>query len=157
MKKSFVISFLLAVIMAFALKSLAQDNKLTSNKELASNARTICVQSGTIHIRRENLESALMGKDEVKAWDIQVTSKPALADLVIRVRRTPFYRTHFTYEVTDRVTDTIVMAGNVDSIKGVAYGQIADEIVKKMKAFRGDPAKQATPSQTQAKVNLPTN
>ena len=140
MKKSFVISFLLAVIMAFALKSLAQDRKLPSNKELVSNARTICVQSDTIHMRRENLESTLMGKDEVKAWDIQFTGRPELADLVIRVRRTPLYRTHFTYTVTDRVTDTIVMAGNVDSINGVAYGLIADEIVHKMKVFRGDPA-----------------
>jgi hypothetical protein len=32
------------------------------------------------------------------------------------------------------------MAGKVDSLAGTVYGQIAGEIVDKMKRFRGDPA-----------------
>jgi hypothetical protein len=31
------------------------------------------------------------------------------------------------------------MAGKVDSLAGTVYGLIADEIVHKMKVFRGDP------------------
>jgi hypothetical protein len=49
------------------------------------------------------------------------------------------FTNHFTYTVTDRATDTIVMAGKVDSLAGTVYGLIADEIVHKMKVFRGDP------------------
>jgi hypothetical protein len=38
------------------------------------------------------------------------------------------------------------MAGKVDSLAGTVYGLIADEIVHKMKEFRGDPlAAQAKP------------
>jgi hypothetical protein len=89
-------------------------------------------------MKRENLESSLLGRAEFKAWDMQVTGRPELADLLIRVRRVPFTN-HFTYAVTDRATDTIVMAGKVDSLAGTVYGLIADEIVHKMKVFRGDP------------------
>jgi hypothetical protein len=54
--------------------------------------------------------------------------------------------------VTDRVTETVVMAGQVDSLAGTVHGLIADEIVHKMKVFRGDPLQQQKP---QAQPNAP--
>ena len=145
MKKSFLLSFLLAVIAAVALKSLAQDaRRLPTNKELVSRAQTVYVESETFYMKRENLESSLLGRAEFKAWEMQITNRRQLADLVVHVRRVPFTN-HFTYTVTDARTGTIVMAGKVDSLAGTVYGLIADEIVHKMKVLRGDPlAKTAT-------------
>jgi hypothetical protein len=67
------------------------------------------------------------------------------------VKRIPFSN-HFTYTVTDRRTETIVMAGKVDSLAGTVYGLIADEIVHKMKGFRGDPL---TAQKTQQQAEAP--
>lgn len=89
-------------------------------------------------MKREALESSLLGQPEFKAWDLQITGKEELADMVVRVKRVPFSN-HFSYTVTDRGTDTIVMAGKVDSLAGTVYGRIAWEIVDKMKTFRGNP------------------
>lgn len=132
--------------MAVALKSLAQDNearRIPTNKELVSRAQSVYVESDSFYMKRENLESSLLGRAEFKAWDMQITGNHRQADLLIRVRRVPFTN-HFTYTVTDRVTDTIVMAGKVDSLAGTVYGLIADEIVHKMKVFRGDPLAKPT-------------
>jgi len=148
-KRSFLLAFLLAVF-ALAMVELGRaqkDRRLPGNKELVSKAQSVYVQSDTFYMKRENLQSSLLGRAEFKAWDIQITGRPGLADLLIRVRRVPFTN-HFTYTVTDRETDTIVMAGKVDSLGGTVYGLIADEIVHKMKVFRGDPL--AKPQTAQA-------
>ena len=58
--------------------------------------------------------------------------------MLVRVKRVPFSN-HFSYTVTDRGTETIVMAGKVDSLAGTVYGQIAKEIVEKMVRMRGNP------------------
>jgi hypothetical protein len=89
-------------------------------------------------MKREALESSLLGQKEFKAWDLQITGKEELADMLVRVDRIPFSN-HFSYTVTDRGTDTIVMAGKVDSLAGTVYGLIAKEIVEKMIVLRGDP------------------
>jgi hypothetical protein len=146
-KKSFVLAFLVAVfVLAMMEMGRAQQaRRLPSNRELVSRAQSVYVESDTIYMKRENLESSLLGRDEFKAWEFQITEKPELADLLVRVRRVPLTN-HFIYTVTDRVTETTVMAGKVDSLAGTVYGLIADEIVHKMKVFRGDPL----PTQTVA-------
>src|SRR6185503_2741368 len=101
-------------------------------------ARTVHVESDTFYMKRENLESSLLGRAEFKAWDLRITERRDLADLLIAVKRVPFTN-HFIYTVTDRQTDTIVIAGKIDSLSGTVYGVIADEIVHKMKVFRGTP------------------
>jgi hypothetical protein len=137
-------SLLLIPLLAATLQvGLTQDqdkdnHRLPTNRELVARAQSVFVESDTFYMKRENLQSSLLGRAEFKAWDMQITGKPQMADLLIRVRRVPFTN-HFTYTVTDRVTDTIVMAGKVDSLAGTVYGLIADEIVHKMKVFRGDP------------------
>lgn len=151
MKKSFLLAFLFALI-AFALVRLAsaQDRRLPTNKELVSEAQSVYVETDTFYMKREALESSLLGKPEFKAWEMQVTGKRQLADLLIHVKRIPFSN-HFLYTVTDRRTDTIVMAGKVDSLAGTVYGQIAGEICDKMKVYRGDPlAKQTQTTQAAA-------
>ena len=148
-KKTFVVILLLAVTLQLGLAQDEETRRLPTNKELVAKAQSVFVESDTFYMKRENLQSSLLGRAEFKAWDMQVTSRPQMADLLIRVRRVPFTN-HFTYTVTDRVTDTIVIAGKVDSLAGTVYGLIADEIVHKMKVFRGDPlAKPQTVSQKQ--------
>ena len=139
-KRSFVLALLLAVftLAMVELGRTQEGRRLPTNKELVSRAQSIYIQSDTFYMKPENLQSSLLGRAEFKAWDIQITGRHQLADLLIRVRRVPFTN-HFTYAVTDRATDTIVMAGKVDSLAGTVYGLIADEIVHKMKVLRGDP------------------
>jgi hypothetical protein len=153
LKKSFLFAFLFAVV-ALALVELAsaQQNRLPTNKELVAKARSVYVETDTFYMKREALESSLLGKPEFKAWDMQITGKRELADLVVHVKRVPFSN-HFLYTVTDTSTETVVMAGKVDSLAGTVYGQIAGEICDKMKVFRGDPL--GTQTTAQAEVNQP--
>ena len=140
LRKSFLFAFLLAVA-ALALVELAsaqQARRLPTNRELVAKARSVYVETDTFYMKREALESSLLGKPEFKAWQMQVTGRRELADLVVNVKRIPFSN-HFLYTVTDTGTDTIVIAGKVDSLAGTVYGQIAGEICDKMKVFRGDP------------------
>jgi hypothetical protein len=153
MFKKMILTFVLG---AATVAGLAQDRPgLSSNKEMVSRARSLYVDSDTVYMKREQLVSSLLGRDEVKAWELQITNMKPLADLLVQVKRIPFSN-HFTYTVTDRRTETIVMAGKVDSLAGTVYGLIADEIVHKMKNFRGDPlAGQKTQQQAEARKRDP--
>jgi len=117
-----------------------QGSRLPDNRELVTKARSYYVETDNFYMKREALESSLLGQKEFKAWDLQVTGRKDLADMIVRVKRVPFSN-HFSYTVTDRETDTIVMAGKVDSLAGTVYGRIAKEIVDKMVALRGNPLK----------------
>jgi hypothetical protein len=135
MKNVLLFAFLLTTSAA----AFAQPaTRLPDNRELVTRARSFYVQSDTFYMKREALESSLLGQDEFKAWNLQITGKEELADMLVRVKRVPFSN-HFSYTVTDRATDTIVMAGKVDSLAGTVYGRIAKEIVDKMVVLRGDP------------------
>jgi hypothetical protein len=138
--------FLTLISCMSSLSFAQQSSRLPDNKELVSKARSFYVDSDTFYMKPEALQSSLLGRAEFKAWDLQVTGRRDLADLVVRVHRIPFSN-HFTYTVTDRETATIVMAGKVDSLAGTVYGLIADEIVHKMKILRSDPL--AAPKQEQ--------
>lgn len=131
--------FFLALISLVSSVSFAQQgSRLPDNKELVTRARSYYVDTDTFYMKREALESSLLGQAEFKAWNLQITGRQELADMVVRVKRVPFSN-HFSYTVTDRETDTIVMAGKVDSLAGTVYGRIAKEIVDKMVALRGNP------------------
>ncbi len=131
--------FLLTLISFVSSVGFAQQgSRLPDNKELVTKARSYYVETDTFYMKREALESSLLGQKEFKTWDLQVTERKDLADMVVRVKRIPFSN-HFSYTVTDRETDTIVMAGKVDSLAGTVYGRIAKEIVEKMVALRGNP------------------
>ena len=131
--------FFLALISFISSVGLAQQgSRLPDNKELITKARSYYVETDSFYMKREALESSLLGQKEFKAWDLQVTGRKDLADMVVLVKRIPFSN-HFSYTVTDRETDTIVMAGKVDSLRGTVYGRVAKEIVEKMVALRGSP------------------
>jgi hypothetical protein len=147
MKRYLLLSLILAVSAA---ATAQQGSRLPDNRELVSRARSFYVRSDTFYMKREALESSLLGQKEFKAWNLQITGKEELADMVVRVKRVPFSN-HFSYTVTDRATDTIVMAGKVDSLAGTVYGRIAKEIVDKMVVLRGDPIPAQKPDQEAAR------
>ena len=128
------------ILLLFAITgaALAQTKSIPDNRELVSRAHSLYVESDSFYVKRENLESSLLGRKEFKAWDLQITNVKNNADLWVRVKRIPFSN-HFTYTVVDRETETVIMAGKVDSLAGRVYGLIADEIVHKMKFYLGDP------------------
>jgi hypothetical protein len=131
--------FLLTLISFISSVGFAQQgSRLPDNKELVTKARSYYVETDSFYMKREALESSLLGQKEFKAWDLQVTGRKDLADMVVRVKRVPFSN-HFSYTVTDSSTETIVMAGKVDSLAGTVYGRIAKEIVEKMVSLRGNP------------------
>ncbi len=147
---------LLSLLGAATVAGLARNQpELPTNRELVSKARSLYVDSDTVYMKREQLVSSLLGRDEFKAWELQVTNRRDLADLLVHVQRVPFSN-HFIYTVTDRRTETIVMAGKVDSLAGTVYGLIADEIVHKMKDLRGGPTPQKAQQQPSAhNINSP--
>src|SRR5260221_13093188 len=151
--KKYLFHSLLIAISAAALAQ--QSSRLPDNKELVSRARSFYIQSDSFYMKREALESSLLGQAEFKAWDLQITGKKELADMVVRVKRVPFSN-HFSYTVTDRDTDTIVMAGKVDSLAGTVYGRIAKEMVEKMVRLRGNPLKPGEGQDTE-KVSAATS
>jgi hypothetical protein len=154
LRKSFLFAFLVAIgaLALLELASAQQERRLPTNKELVAKAHSVYVETDTFYMKREALESSLLGKPEFKAWEMQVTGKREFADLVVHVKRIPFSN-HFLYTVTDTDTGTIVMAGKVDSLAGTVYGQIAGEICDKMKVLRGDPL--ATQATTRAAAQKP--
>src|SRR5215470_2785751 len=105
-KRSFLLAFLFAVaLLALVKLASAQDiRRLPTNKELVAKAQSVYVQSDSFYMKRENLESSLLGRAEFKAWDMQITGKRELADLVVHVKRVPFSN-HFLYTVTDTGTE----------------------------------------------------
>ncbi len=135
MKRSLLATF----IFITAFTALAQSSSpIPDNRELVARARSYYVESDSFYMKREALESSLLGQAEFNAWDLQVTERADLADMIVHVKRVPFSN-HFSYTVRDRATDTVVMAGKVDSLAGTVYGRIAKEMVEKMVALRGDP------------------
>jgi len=141
--------FLVFVLVISSAGFAQQGTRLPDNKELVSKARSFYVVSDSFYMKREALESSLLGQAEFKAWDLQITGKEELADMLVRVKRVPFSN-HFSYTATDRETDTIVMAGKVDSLRGTVYGRIAKEIVEKMVRLRGNPLAPQKPDEQPA-------
>ena len=45
------------------------------NKELVNRAKSLFIRSDTFFMKREQLESSMLGRAEFKAWDLQVTNK----------------------------------------------------------------------------------
>jgi hypothetical protein len=133
---------LTCVLFAISLAALAQEaSSIPTNKELAARAKSVYVDSETFYMKRERLEGCLLKSDEFKAWNLQITNNKNAADLWVEVKRIPFTN-HFTYTVTDRNTEIIIMAGKVDSLGGTVYQMISDRIIHTMKEFRGDPLPQ---------------
>ena len=133
------------LLMAVSAVSFSQDKStLPDNRELILKARSLHIGSDTVFMKREQLQSALLGQPDFRSWDLQITERKDLADLLVNVKRIPLTGV-FIYTVTDRKTQTIVMSGEVHQIEGFVHASVAREIVEKMKGFRSQqpPPKQS--------------
>ena len=117
---------------------------IPDNREIISRARSFYIESDTIFMKREQLESSLLGQPDFKAWNLQVTNRKNLADLWVEVKRIPLTGV-FMYTVTDRATETVVISGEVHQLEGFVHASVAREIMEKMKGLRGQ---QAPPRQS---------
>ena len=127
------------LLLTLSITGFAQSrSKIPGNKELITNARSYYIASDTTFMKREQLESALIGHAEFKAWDLQITNRRDLADMLVYVKRIPLTGI-FTYVVSDRETQTVVMSGEVHQLEGLIHASVAREIINKMKQYRGDP------------------
>ena len=131
--------------MAASVLSFSQSKPgIPDNREIISKARSFYIESDTIFMKREQLESSLLGQPDFKAWNLQVTNRKNLADLWVEVKRIPLTGV-FMYTVTDRATETVVMSGEVHQLDGFVHASVAREIMEKMKGLRGQ---QAPPRQS---------
>src|SRR5262249_22681441 len=91
LKKSFLFAFLLAVsaLAMVELASAQQERLLTTNKELVARASSVYVETDTFWMKREALESSLLGKPEFKPWEMQITGRRELASRVAQLKRIP--------------------------------------------------------------------
>ena len=136
------------LLLTLSITGFAQSrSKIPGNKELITNARSYYIASDTTLMKREQLESALLGHAEFKAWDLQITNRRDLADMIIYVKRLPLTGI-FTYVVSDRETQTVVMSGEVHQLEGLIHASVAREIIDKMKQYRGDPLAPQQSTQT---------
>ena len=72
---------LILLLFAITGTALAQAQSIPDNRELVRRARSLYVESDSFYMKRENLESSLLGRKEFKAWDLQITNVKKRADL----------------------------------------------------------------------------
>jgi len=101
-------------------------------RELLANGKTIYVDSQTYYVKREEMQKGLMKHEEFMRWGLQFTDDPRRADLVLLVRRAAF-QNNFPYSLTDRRTQTVLIAGEVNSFMGTVPGKIAAQLSGKLK------------------------
>ena len=131
------------LLMAASVLSFSQSKPgIPDNREIISRARSFYIESDTIFMKREQLESSLLGQPDFKAWNLQVTNRKNLADLWVEVKRIPLTGV-FMYTVTDRATETVVMSGEVHQLEGFVHASVAREIMEKMKQLRSQAPKQS--------------
>ena len=67
------------LLMAASVLSFSQSKPgIPDNKEIISRARSFYIESDTIFMKREQLESSLLGQPDFKAWNLQVTNRKIL-------------------------------------------------------------------------------
>jgi len=107
-----------------------------SNNELLARGKTIYVVTGSFFVKKEELESGLLGRKDLTDWGLHVVQSAANADLILKVRRAPF-QNNFPFTITDRVSGIVVMGGTVNSLFGTVPGKIAARLADRLKEIKG--------------------
>ncbi len=107
--------------------------------------RTICINSRTVWLSLDLMQTALQRKPELQAWGIAVVSDPRVADVRLTVNRVLFTWT-WTYEMVHQNTGIILGTGKFNATAGGGgASKIADDIVMRISQARGVPAGTAAP------------
>jgi hypothetical protein len=103
-----------------------------SNDQILLQDRTIFVISNSFFVKKEELESGLVGRKELSDLGFHVVQDRKNADLILSVRRAPF-QNNFPFTLTDRASGIVVLGGTVNSLFGTVPGKIAGRLADKMK------------------------
>jgi hypothetical protein len=126
---------LVLIVILLILAASAQDKakpafgRCTDNTPLCT-AKSIRVESHTGYMKREQLEAALQKHPELGPWGLELTRDAKKAELTIQVTRAHF-QTKFPFSVVAK-DQTIVFAGEVDSIGGTVFEKVAKQVLEKM-------------------------
>jgi hypothetical protein len=122
----------LAPIDSRSLKTRAAPAKLPSNEDLLAKGKTIFVVSNTYFVKKEQMERGLLNRKELQAWGFRLVENKDRADLILQVERAPF-QNNFPFTITDRVSNVVVVAGEVNSLFGNVPDKISAQVVEKLK------------------------
>lgn len=95
--------------------------------EILKNAKTIAIKKSTIHPSRQNLEKALLKRDEWRKFNLTLTEFELNADLIIDIGFVPLsWITHrYTFRVFDSRSGTVLAAGETTS-----WGSLQENLAK---------------------------
>lgn len=102
---------------------------------ILATAKTMHVQSRTVLVKSEVIESALGKRTDFQQSGLALTKDSLSADLTMEVRRSNF-TTEYPYVVIDSRTRLIVASGKVNSLFGTAAGKIAKGFMKQLQKAR---------------------
>ena len=85
-----------------------------STDELLVRGKKIFVTTNSFYEKKEQLQSGLVNRKDLRAWGYQVVTSQRDADLVLTVLRVPF-RSKFPFTFTDQQTGIVVFGGSVYS------------------------------------------
>lgn len=112
-----------------------QEVKINRNPlEVLQNAKSIALRKSSLHPARQNLEKALLKREEWRKYNLTLTEFEQNADLFIEIGRVPL--TLFTHRYVFRIVDSrsgiIIAAGETTSWGSLAEN-LARVIVKSLK------------------------
>lgn len=102
--------------------------------EILKNSKTVAIKKSTIHPSRQNLEKALLKRDEWRKFNLTLTEFEQNADLIIDIGFVPLsWITHrYTFRVFDSRSGTVLAAGETTSW-GSLQENLAKNIIQSLK------------------------
>lgn len=95
--------------------------------EILRNSKTVAIKKSTIHPSRQNLEKALLKRDEWRKFNLTITEFEQNADLIIDIGFVPLsWITHrYTFRIFDSRSGTVLAAGETTS-----WGSLQENLAK---------------------------
>jgi hypothetical protein len=97
--------------------------------EMLRNAKTIAIKKSSLHPARQNLEKALLKRDEWKKLNLTITQYQETADLMLEIGRVPLtVLTHrYVFRIVEVRSGTVIAAAETTS-----WGSLADNLAKQI-------------------------
>lgn len=107
--------------------------------EALRQARLLFVRPRSSFFNKEKLERELLKRKEFNEMGLEITRSMTTADLVLEITRKRL-TTRFTCNVIEPVTQRVLAGTTASSLGGEIEPNLADAIVKELKAKRAQPA-----------------
>ncbi|MEK7724681.1 MAG: hypothetical protein AAB336_10060 [Acidobacteriota bacterium] len=132
-----------APVKEFVNYSESQPSSLPSNNqtplETLRNAKTIAIKKSSLHPARQNLEKALLKREDWRKYNLTLTEFPENADLYIDIGRVPLTLvTHrYVFRIFDTRSGVVITAGETTSWGSLA-DNLARNIIKSLKTLENN-------------------